>query len=368
MRATGAGIPTARRLDHVAVTVPDLDEAVRVLVEVLGGDLVYRLPPLAHADDWMTRRLDVHPRAVATIAVVRLGPVTNVELFEYRAPGQVTEPPRPVDVGHQHLGLWVDDVEAAVAHLTGQGFRRVGRSWTVPADEPDAGTTWARVRSSCGMQLELRHTPADLPYTRTGSARRFGPCPRWTTGRVTGNSATPVPGLRGVDHIGHTVADLDRALEFYVGVVGAELLHRTGWRELDGDGSASSLGLPAAGRVDRAALRLGPTDNLELWQFEVADAHTGPPRNSDVGGRHLAIAVDDVDAAVAYLVGAGGCTALGAPETITSGPIAGDRWVYLRTPVGLHVEIVNMPDGALPYERETSARRRAANDVTWFSR
>jgi len=35
------GVPTARSVDHVAFTVPDLDEAIRFFVEVIGGEHVF---------------------------------------------------------------------------------------------------------------------------------------------------------------------------------------------------------------------------------------------------------------------------------------------------------------------------------------
>ena len=63
------------------------------------------------------------------------------------------------------------------------------------------------------------------------------------------------------------------------------------------------------------------------------------PRNSDWGGHHLAIGVENVDAAVDYLRSVPGVKILGEAQTITEGPIAGDRWVYFLTPWGLQMEI-----------------------------
>jgi catechol 2,3-dioxygenase-like lactoylglutathione lyase family enzyme len=358
-----AGVPTARRVDHVAFTVPDLDVAVRFLVDVLGGALVYRLPPLSRDDNWMADKLDVHPRATAEIALVRLGPVTNVELFEYSAPDHDPHPPRPCDVGSHHLGLFVDDVEAAARRLADEpGVHLFGPVRTVPPGLPDAGAGWLRVLAPWGMQLELRSVPAALPYERHTAARRFGPCPAWQPGKPG------VPGIRNVDHLAYTVADLDAAVGYFVDVLGAELLYRAPRQDLAVDGLAAALGVPASGTVERVALRMGPTDNVELYRYRVPGARTVPPRNSDVGGRHLAIYVDDVDRAADYMAACPGTTVLGTPETITDGPIAGDRWVYVRTPVGLHVELVRMPDGSLPYEAGTAARRCSAKGLRWWDR
>jgi len=58
------------------------------------------------------------------------------------------------------------------------------------------------------------------------------------------------------------------------------------------------------------------------------------------------------------------CCMRGAPQAQSSG----DRWIYLRSPIGLYLEVVHMPDGALPYEGTTSARRRSAAGVRWWDR
>ncbi|MYW19485.1 hypothetical protein GT039_28875, partial [Streptomyces sp. SID2955] len=89
-------IPTASNVDHHAFTVPDLDEAVRFFTEVLGAQELYRIGPVQDDGDWMRRQLAVHPRASAHIAMLRLAD-TNIELFEYTAPGQRTELPRNSD-------------------------------------------------------------------------------------------------------------------------------------------------------------------------------------------------------------------------------------------------------------------------------
>ena len=337
------GVPGAQCVDHVAFTVPNLDAAVEFGREALGADLIYRLPPLAHEDDWMERKLDVHPRAVTEIALMRLGPTMNVEMFEYHSPGRSVVPRSPGSTGSLHLGLHVDDIELALAAL--------GKYEGVHAFGPvRGGAEWVRVSNPWGIPLELRARPAVEPYQQHDAANG------------------PLPGFRQVERLGYSVADLAKAEDFFALVLGAEPLGRT-VQDLAEPGLAEAFGVPASGTLERSLLRLGPLDTLELCRFSgPGQAVTSPPRNDDVGGRHLALHVTDVDAAAAYLASVAGCTVLGEPETIPDGPIAGDRWVYVRTPLGLHVELVRMPDGELPYERETTARRRPAGSLRWNDR
>ncbi|WP_166026168.1 VOC family protein [Streptomyces chilikensis] len=336
-----SGLPTARAVDHYAFTVPRLDDAVAFFTGVLGGELCYREGPVEDpSGDWMSRKLGVHPRARAQVALVRLGSHSNLELFEYTAPGQITSPPGPNDVGGHHLALAVADPDAAGEHLRRAGAVRLG-----PSDSSGGSRRW--FLTPVGTLISLSG-----PGRRDG--RRFVPTPR-----PHSNAAERALGLLGVEHVSYTVADLDAATRFFTGVLGAE--------PVDGSEEAAD-GPPGAERCRRVLLRTGPTANCELRQSGKGALRTRPPRNSDVGGHHLAFYVDDVDAAAAYLREQEGVTLMGEPETITQGPIAGDRWLYFGTPIGIQMEIINMPDGSLPYETRTAARRATPGDLRWHDR
>ncbi len=67
------------------------------------------------------------------------------------------------------------------------------------------------------------------------------------------------------------------------------------------------------------------------------------PKNSDIGGHHLALYVDDLDAAVAWLR-ANGVEVMGEPVA-SAGPATGQRWVYFRSPWGMQFELVSYPGG-----------------------
>lgn len=180
------GIPTATNVDHVAYTVPDLTEAVDFFVDVLGAELLYRLDSVRDDEsDWMRRQLDVHPRAHARIAMLRLGPVSNVELFQYEAPDQNRQIPKNSDHGGHHLAFYVQDVDAAAEYLRAQpGVTLMGEPQTIE-DGPIAGDRWLYFRTPWGMQMEVLNMPQGMPYERDTSARRFGPCASWTSTGVS---------------------------------------------------------------------------------------------------------------------------------------------------------------------------------------
>jgi catechol 2,3-dioxygenase-like lactoylglutathione lyase family enzyme len=67
------------------------------------------------------------------------------------------------------------------------------------------------------------------------------------------------------------------------------------------------------------------------------------PRNSDIGGHHVAFYVNDLDAAVEHLK-KNGVQVLGEP-TSSKGPSEGQRWIYFLSPWGMQFELVSYPNG-----------------------
>jgi catechol 2,3-dioxygenase-like lactoylglutathione lyase family enzyme len=358
-------IPTVRNVDHFAFTVPNLDEAAKFFVEAFGAAELYRVREARQpGDNWMSEHLGVESQAIADIAMLNLGPVTNIELFQYSAVHRSRPPVRIQDVGGNHLAFLVEDVDAAVEYFLGRSDVRVlGSPQTMTSEFPNAGDHWVYLVTSWGFHFEVHSVPTAMPYQQQTNARRYGPAAHWTDG--TGKETKPVvPTATNIDHLGITVPNLDEAISFFVQHLGAEHLYTLGPFPLDKEFAATQLDVHAAGALRQALLRLGPTDNIELFEYNVDDQLTAPPRNSDIGAAHIAFYVDDVDEASAYLERIPGVDLLGAPETIESGPIVGDRWVYFTTPIGLTMEVLNMPDGQLPYEQLTTARRAPAS-ASW---
>jgi catechol 2,3-dioxygenase-like lactoylglutathione lyase family enzyme len=156
MLARGASVLSVQVVDHVAVTVPDLDAAAALLVEVFGAEELYRrryAPPLG--SDEMAVQYGAHVEASYRLAKLRLAG-TDVELFEYTAPDQRTDHPRNADVGGGHLGLRVADVDAAVALLADEPRVRVlGAVRQIAPPHPLAGRRWVYLVTNWGLQLEL---------------------------------------------------------------------------------------------------------------------------------------------------------------------------------------------------------------------
>lgn len=126
-----SALPGFHRLDHVSVTVPDLEAAIDFYRRAFGASVAYRMGPfdaaamprLGDGRDWTQAHVDVEG-AVLTIAMLRIAPDLMIELFQYDKPGNARrQPPRNCDQGGHHLAFKVANIEAAIAHLEANGCR-----------------------------------------------------------------------------------------------------------------------------------------------------------------------------------------------------------------------------------------------------
>jgi catechol 2,3-dioxygenase-like lactoylglutathione lyase family enzyme len=171
----------------------------------------------------------------------------------------------------------------------------------------------------------------------------------------------PIPGIRGMEHVGITVPDIDEACDFFTRILGAEVLF-TAAKDFRGEGDWMHRHLnvhPRAVIKEFRYVRLGNGTNLEVFQYSSPDQRTdGPLKNSDIGGHHMAFYVDDMDAAITFLR-ENGVQVLGEPTSYTDGPNLGLTWCYFLAPWGLQLEVVSAPKGTtFDNEAKAAGRRR----------
>jgi catechol 2,3-dioxygenase-like lactoylglutathione lyase family enzyme len=163
-----------------------------------------------------------------------------------------------------------------------------------------------------------------------------------------------LPGLRGTEHIGFTVPDLDQAERFFVDVIGCERIYSLGPFERDDNWMAENLNVhPRTVMKELRFFRCAIGPNFEIFQYKSADGQAPQPRNSDIGGHHLAFYVDDFDKAYEYLK-LKNVKILGEP-TFSKNASEGQKWVYFLSPWGMQLELVSFPKGK-SYEKDTSKR------------
>ncbi len=168
--STPAPVPGLTGVEHIGLTVPDIEAATRFFVDVLGAAALYDIGPFETSDDWMANHLAVHPRAkIRKLRVLQVANGPVLELFEFTAPDQRTTMPRNSDHGGWHIAFYVEDMEAALAALKAHHCEI--QSGPVEMTEgPSAGLSWLYFRAPWGQQLELVSYPGGIAaYT---AARR----------------------------------------------------------------------------------------------------------------------------------------------------------------------------------------------------
>lgn len=164
-------------------------------------------------------------------------------------------------------------------------------------------------------------------------------------------AADGIPGMRGHDHTGITVPDMKQAVSFFTDVVGCQKAMSFGpFADDKGTFMTDLLGVDQKAVIEEITqIRCGYGSNIELFKYTAPDQQTLTPKNSDIGAFHIALYVDDVAAAKAYLESKGVATRLG-PLPVNDGPAAGQTIIYFQAPWGLQLEAISYPNG-MAYEK-----------------
>ena len=109
---TGKGELGLVGVDHVGITVPNINQAIEWFEDILGAVAPLTFGPFEGA--FLEGALDVVPGTkIDQITVLRIGHSANIELFQYEAPGQRRDEPRNSDWTGNHIAFYVTDIEAA---------------------------------------------------------------------------------------------------------------------------------------------------------------------------------------------------------------------------------------------------------------
>jgi catechol 2,3-dioxygenase-like lactoylglutathione lyase family enzyme len=156
--------------------------------------------------------------------------------------------------------------------------------------------------------------------------------------------ADSIPGMRGHDHTGITVPDVKAATAFFTDVLGcAHAMSFGPFSDDKGTFMQDAVNVNPRAVIDEISMvRCGYGSNIELFQYQSPDQAKTLPKNSDIGGHHIALYVDDIAKAAEYLRSKNVKTMQG-PIPVNEGPAAGQSILYFLTPWGLQMELISYP-------------------------
>jgi catechol 2,3-dioxygenase-like lactoylglutathione lyase family enzyme len=323
-------------VDHVGITVPNIERAIAWFHDVMGCETPLTFGPFSGVG----AILDVDPQAVVEqITHVRCGRSASIELFQYDAPDQRRTPPLNSDYAGHHIAFYVTNLVAAADYLEAKGVRRLFGPLPV-TEGPAAGQTINYFQAPWGTYIELISYPNGMAYESDPSR------PLWSPKRNGLDAVvTSVPGLLGIDHVGITVPNVADAVAWFEDVLGCSSPLAFG--PFSGVGPILDVH-PDAVVQHIQHVRCGDGPSVELFQYSSPDQDTTFRKNSDIGGKHIAFYVRHIDKAVAYME-AKGVQKFFGPLPVTEGPAAGQTINYFRAPFGTYIELISYPHG-MAYE------------------
>jgi catechol 2,3-dioxygenase-like lactoylglutathione lyase family enzyme len=166
-------VPGLLGVDHVGITVPDLDTATNWFVDNLGFTNPLQFGPFSDSGNFMTLLVGTDRAAVVhQIRMLRGGNGPSIELFDYTAPDQDKSFRRNSDWGGHHIALYVRHIEKGVQTLQGETGSKLDGPLTLTSG-PAAGQSINYFRTPFGTNVELISYPHGMAYQATA------PIPLW---------------------------------------------------------------------------------------------------------------------------------------------------------------------------------------------
>lgn len=167
-----------RGINHIGITVPDIDEATLFFKKALGAQWCYDgLTLKDEPREGKIVELQLGLPAGAKIIrqrMLRLGNGPGLELFEIQAPSQ-REPLKLSDFGINHMAVYCDDIKGAVARVKEAGGKLLDELHSNSRHEDSEGNASIYALSPWGMLVELQTIPNGYYYDDESEATAWMP-------------------------------------------------------------------------------------------------------------------------------------------------------------------------------------------------
>ena len=141
--------------DHTGITVSNLERSLAFWRDVLGFEFSHS----AHQTGERPEQITGVKGADLKLAVLKSPTGHKIELLEYYAPADRQRSHlRPCDVGHVHVALIVDDLDAILQRIAASGWKAAGEPQGL-TQGPNAGKRVVYVTDPDGTTIELMQMP-----------------------------------------------------------------------------------------------------------------------------------------------------------------------------------------------------------------
>lgn len=236
---------------QITLAVPDVDAAARWLASIVGGP-------------------------TGNDPVFALDAGVEVRLTACRAGRRA--PPSITDLGTPHLCFRVDVISEVVDRVNELPETEALGDIVETPDGPIQGNKWIYFRSPWGSLFELQEWPEPPAYTRETNVRLYHEHPRQRSGAL--------PGVRGLDHAGYSVANLDSTIVNLTEKAGAQYVLGAALT-VDEVFTRRQFGINVA-CTSTMAMVVASGLNIELFEHGVREQES-PRRIDEIGGHSLVL-------------------------------------------------------------------------------
>lgn len=168
-----------RGIDHIGVTVPDIEEATAFFKKAFHAKISYdnkKLGDEPQQGEDVEKTLGLKKGAkVIHIRILSFDNGSSIELFNYKDTEQ-REPVIASDLGVQHFAFYVDDIQQAAKYFVEAGGELLTEPGELLGDVENGAGKFVYGRTPWGMLLELlSYDPNQLDYPEDSEAKRFTP-------------------------------------------------------------------------------------------------------------------------------------------------------------------------------------------------
>ena len=144
--------------DHTGITVSNLERSLAFWRDILGFEFSHS----AHQKGEMAEQITGVKGAELKLAVVKTPGGHKIELLEYLAPTDQKKDNhlRSCDVGHAHVALTVENLDALLQRIAGSGWKAAGKPQAL-TQGPNAGKRVIYVRDPDGTTIEFMEVPTN---------------------------------------------------------------------------------------------------------------------------------------------------------------------------------------------------------------
>lgn len=142
--------------DHTGITVSNLERSLAFWRDVLGFEFSHQ----THQSSELASEITGVPGVEISLAVLKAPGGHKIELLEYHQPNdrKLENDLRPCDLGHVHVALTLDDLDAVMKTIAASGWSAAGKPQTLQSG-PNAGKRVVYVRDPDGITIELMQLP-----------------------------------------------------------------------------------------------------------------------------------------------------------------------------------------------------------------